>query len=322
MSTNLMNDCKTLTGITLAEAVVELQKVLPEDAYKSAPGSGGFTDINPWWARKVFTDVFGVMGMGWEFSYSPEQVTVTSQEKKSSSGRDYTLYTASIDYAELRYAYLDGEGNLVWSRAIPCNGGSDNEQRHYAVRGAITNAMNAGFAGLLWQLPVYLGVLDHNNAGAFTVGEVPSFTKKAPKSVTTTKTPTTSTTSRATTAARPVATSKPVAAAAKPAAVKADPNTGEILEDEPMNEPVPTTQTTPTTQDKADFVIPVSVSKNWGGKTLETIALSGRVDVLEYFTRVATGGDPAKQQVKTAVSIYLKAHPELMATGQPSTTAV
>lgn len=308
----------TMTGMTLESALQELQKVLPADAYKGMPGATDFTDIDPHWARKVFTNVFGPQGIGWTFNFPPDAVVVTAQEKESSSKRKYILHTASVDYAELRFAYVDDAGATIWSAPIQCSGGSDNEQRHWAVRGAMTNAMNSGFAGLLWQLPVYLGIVSHKNVRSFAVGEVPTFREHTQTTATTiTKT---------VSAAKPAASaSKAPAAAAKPAAVptavKADPTTGEIFDDDPT----PTTAAAPksppakpatpaSTAGPGDgaYVIPAGVSRYWSGKSLDELAKSPKgIEALAYFARLATSGDKTKEAVKTQAKAYLEAHPEL-----------
>jgi len=282
---------KTLTGMSLGDALIELQKVLPKEAYKEAPGSGGFTDIDPHWARKIVTDVFGPQGIGWQFTYSPDAVIVTSQDKKSSSGRSYTLYTASIDYAEFRYGYVDEKGQIAWSNPVACNGGSDNEQRHWAVRGAITNAMNAGFAGLLWQLPVYLGIVSHKNSGTFGVGSVPPFEVKPAEKTT-----------KAAAVPAAKAAAKPAADTAKAKPVSA--GDGEIVED---TTPAPAPK---AAADQGSYVIPSTVSKAWGGKSLTEIAgIKNGKEALLYFSRVS--GNAEKDAVKKAVLVYLDAHPEL-----------
>ena len=311
--------------MTLEDAMKELQKVLPADAYKGMPGATDFTDIDPHWARKVFTDVFGPQGIGWTFNFRPEAVTVTSQEKESSAKRKYTLHTASIDYAELRFAYVDGGSDTKWSEPIQCSGGSDNEMRHWAVRGAMTNAMNSGFAGLLWQLPVYLGIVNHKNVRSFTVGEIPTFREHTASTTTTTKVAKPAAAAASAKSAAPAAVAKPTAA------IKADPATGEILEDEPTTAPAvpakpaaaapkaaaptapkPAAVATTTGPGDGAYIIPDGVSRYWSGKSLSDLAQSPKgLEALAYFARLATGGDKVKEAVKTQAQAYLAAHPEL-----------
>ena len=58
-------DMKTLTGMTMGEAIEKLKAVLPASAYKAVPGAEGLTDISPAWLTEVVTEVFGPAGAGW-----------------------------------------------------------------------------------------------------------------------------------------------------------------------------------------------------------------------------------------------------------------
>lgn len=307
----------TMGGFTFEDAIAEMQKVLPADAYKAVPGATDFTDIDAHWALKIFTDVFGPVGTGW--TYSSTDPVVTSEEKKSSSGRTYTLYSASIDRAVLRYAYIDDDGNKHWSEPIQCNGGANNENRWWAVRGAETNAKNNAFANLLWQLPVYLGIVNHKNVRTFKVGDIPTFREHEVLTATTTK-------------PAAAAASAKSAAVAKPAApIKADPDTGEILEDEPTTPttapaaaakpvapkaaapaPKPAAVAPTTSPGDGAYIVPAAASEKWCGKSLDELAKSPKgIEALAYFARIATGGNSAKETLKNKAKAYLAAHPEL-----------
>lgn len=162
---NIFNEYTTLTGMTLGEAMNAMKAVLPPGAYKEARITGtSLTDINPAFMTEAVTKIFGPAGIGWWYELTAPNVT--SEEKQSRQGRTYTEYTASFDTLALYYAYIDNVGEMKVSRPILTNGSSDNEDPGFATRGAITNALGAAFAKLLWQIDVYKGQLDHNNAAA------------------------------------------------------------------------------------------------------------------------------------------------------------
>ncbi len=161
---NYMTRWHTLTGLTLDEALKRLMEVLPGRAYKAVPGAAGLTDIDPSYLTEVVTDVFGACGVGWVFEFDPASVEVAEVTKINRSGDARQTFSALVKLLSVRYAYLDENGKQVMSLPIPSNGGSENDNRNYALRGAITNAIGASFAKLLWQLPVYQGFIDHRNA--------------------------------------------------------------------------------------------------------------------------------------------------------------
>jgi len=161
------NTAKTVTGFTLPQVIAELQKPLPASAYKPVPGASDLTDIDPAYLTEVATQVFGPVGFGWWFDYQPADLTVTAEARTAKSGREYTVYTASLHKLVVRYRLLDAAGHTLISEPITATGGNDNEVESYAVRGALTNALGAAFAKLTWQLPVYKGQLSHRNAATF-----------------------------------------------------------------------------------------------------------------------------------------------------------
>ncbi len=158
---------KTVTGFTLEQVVAELQKPLPAAAYKPVPGASDLTDIDPAYLTEVATKVFGPIGFGWWYDYAPTDLTVSAEVRTAKSGREYTVFTASLHKLIVRYRLLDAGGNTLISEPITATGGNDNEVESYAVRGALTNAIGAAFAKLTWQLPVYKGQLSHRNAATF-----------------------------------------------------------------------------------------------------------------------------------------------------------
>ncbi len=158
---------RTVGGFTLPQVIAELQKPLPASAYKPVPGASDLTDIDPAYLTEVATQVFGPVGFGWWFDYQPADLTVTVEARTAKSGREYTVYTASLHKLVVRYRLLDAGGHTLISEPITATGGNDNEVESYAVRGALTNALGAAFAKLTWQLPVYKGQLSHRNAATF-----------------------------------------------------------------------------------------------------------------------------------------------------------
>ena len=158
---------KTVTGFTLEQVVAELQKPLPAAAYKPVPGASDLTDIDPAYLTEVATKVFGPIGFGWWYDYAPTDLTVSAEVRTAKSGREYTVFTASLHKLIVRYRLIDASGTTLISEPITATGGNDNEVESYAVRGALTNAIGAAFAKLTWQLPVYKGQLSHRNAATF-----------------------------------------------------------------------------------------------------------------------------------------------------------
>ena len=158
---------RSITGFTLPQAIAELQKPLPASAYKPVPGASDLTDIDPAYLTEVATQVFGPIGFGWWYDYTPGDLTVSAEVRTAKSGREYTVFTASLHKLIVRYRLLDAAGHTLISEPITATGGNENEVEAYAVRGALTNALGAAFAKLTWQLPVYKGQLSHRNAAAF-----------------------------------------------------------------------------------------------------------------------------------------------------------
>ena len=177
---------KTVTGFTLEQVVAELQKPLPASAYKPVPGASDLTDIDPAYLTEAATKIFGPIGFGWWYDYAPTDLTVKAEVRTAKSGREYTVYTASLHKLIVRYRLIDASGTTLISEPITATGGNDNEVESYAVRGALTNAIGAAFAKLTWQLPVYKGQLSHRNAATFGAAEGRSADKKSTTPITAT----------------------------------------------------------------------------------------------------------------------------------------
>ena len=144
-------EIKTLTGLTMQEVAQKLQDALPDDAYSALPGAAGLTDINPAYLWETLTACFGLAGYGW-FYHKGDLVTelVGGSTKKA----DWTR--AMFDRFTLYYR-LDIDGVLVVADGIESNGASENDDFSYAVRGATTNALGGAARMLLWQLHIYKG---------------------------------------------------------------------------------------------------------------------------------------------------------------------
>lgn len=162
---NPMQAWTTLAGYSLEEALAKMNEILPPDAYKKVGGGGGpeFTDISPAYLTKTANAVFGPCGIGWKYDIVDGSIVNTSIDKVSKNGNAYTEHTTEM-LLRLNYAYADNDGNLHWSEAILANGSNANSDKGYAFRGALTNAIGSAFAKLNWQLLVYMGKLNHNNA--------------------------------------------------------------------------------------------------------------------------------------------------------------
>jgi hypothetical protein len=158
---------QTVTGFTLAQIVAEMQKPLPASAYKPVPGATDLTDIDPAYLTEVATKVFGPIGLGWWYDFRPGDLAISAEARTAKSGREYTVFTASLHKLSVQYRLLDAAGQTLVGEPITATGGNDNEVESYAVRGALTNAIGAAFAKLTWQLPVYKGQLSHRNAATF-----------------------------------------------------------------------------------------------------------------------------------------------------------
>ena len=74
---------KTLTGLTLAEALAKLDEELPPDAYSKGPGAVELTDIDPGYMRQVLNAMFGPCGLGWGYHLAPDYLELTLGEKSA-----------------------------------------------------------------------------------------------------------------------------------------------------------------------------------------------------------------------------------------------
>lgn len=171
---------KTLTGLTLEQVAKKLDAELPKDAYKAVPGAAGLTDIDPNYMRQVLNETFGICGLGWGYSYAPDDMTVVIEERTTRDGKKRRVHVAALKH--LRFWYKLQSGNTTHICEISASGGSDNEVESYAMSGSITNALGKAVSNLGFQESVYLGRRSHTTVGkpAPKAAAAPS-AKAAPK---------------------------------------------------------------------------------------------------------------------------------------------
>ena len=169
------DELRTLTGLTIPQALSALQAKLEPAAYKQVSGSGvKLTDIKPAYLTEVLTDVFGICGIGWSFDW--DDIQLDGQMTTTSNGKERYVWQADILRGWLSYTLTDGENDVEFK--VPSTGGSDNDVKEYAVRGAVTNMLGAAASKLLWQLPVYKGQGDEQAKPGAPAGKpVPQPTK-------------------------------------------------------------------------------------------------------------------------------------------------
>jgi len=164
---NMLDEYKTLTGMTFNEVLRKMGEVLPPQAYKEIQGQGvALTDIDPNYLTPVLVKCFGLPGAGWWYDYDASLVHHDRETKVNRNNKEYTIVEVGIPKFSLWYRYVDADGNICVSEPIVANGASDNRNLSYAMKGALTNALSQAVTKMLWQLLVYQGKLDHKNAGA------------------------------------------------------------------------------------------------------------------------------------------------------------
>ena len=162
------DELRTFTGLTITQALAALQAKLEPNAYKKVSGSGvSLTDIKPAYLTEVLTDVFGICPIGWSFDW--DSVELTGQMTTTSSGKERYVWQADIFRGWLTYTLTDGDSDHEFK--VLGTGGSDNDEKEYAVRGAVTNMLGAAASKLLWQLPVYKGQGDEQSKTTVTTGK-------------------------------------------------------------------------------------------------------------------------------------------------------
>ena len=99
-----------------AQVVAEMQKPLPASAYKPVPGASDLTDIDPAYLTEIATKVFGPIGFGWWYDFQPGDLTISAEARTAKSGREYTVFTASLHKLIVRYRLLDASGHTLDQR--------------------------------------------------------------------------------------------------------------------------------------------------------------------------------------------------------------
>lgn len=158
-------ELKTLTGKDLYESFRELDRQLPQHAYKKIEGGKGgklgLTDIIPAFLPDLLLELFGPIGYGWGFTlHSMESSSKTVERAKGYTEEEVTATCQlSIWYRFLR------DGELVISDLVPATGGSTNTLVEWAMKGALTNALGCAWFFAGYQLSVYKNERSHNGNG-------------------------------------------------------------------------------------------------------------------------------------------------------------
>ena len=268
-----MNNVKTMTGLTMAEAAAKLDEQLPAEAYTAVPGGADLTDIDPNYMRKVLNEVFGLCGLGWGYEYDPADMEIRS-ETRQGNGNARNVIVAALKHLRFWYKVSDGKEASVCT--VDASGGSDNSSPSYAMKGAITNALGNAASNIGFQESVYLGHRSHKTVKAQKATPAPK-TAAAQKALA----PAPAAAQSAPAARQPApAKAKTTSAPAPAPAATAD---DEIEEIEPPLEPI-----------ADDFIIPLGQRK---GQKLADQQLT----VIEWYaTQMTTGGDAQKEALKKA----------------------
>ena len=153
----------TLTGIPLADLPALLDAELPAEAYTAVPGGADLTDIDPNYMRKVLNQTFGISGLGWGYTYKPEDLAFRSDVREGSRG-DRTVIVATLTHLEFWYLLVDETGQQQRC-VVHASGSSENSNHAYAMKGAITSALGNAASNLGFQESVYLGHRSHKTVG-------------------------------------------------------------------------------------------------------------------------------------------------------------
>ena len=264
-------DVKTMTGLTMAEAIVKLDEQLPPDAYTAVPGGADLTDIDPNYMRKVLNEVFGLCGLGWGYEYAPTDMETRNETRKTQSGTREVVVAA---LKHLRFWYKVTGGKEASICTVDASGGSDNSSASYAMKGAITNALGNAASNIGFQESVYLGKRSHKTVRASAPGNKPA-AKSVPAPV------------------------KPATAASKPAPSGASVD-GEIADAaEGFKVEAMTLDTV------LNFVVPTGA---WKDKTFKDVVSAGESGqkAIDFWTRMNPGADLDKQALKAIALRYVE----------------
>lgn len=169
---------KTLTGIDFSEIQAKLNEPLPAAAYQEIPYGPmkGKTDISGERVRDRFDQVFGPMGLGWWIEAIPglstTQVSIDLRPVKDkgkvvidSNGEIVTQTWYVADLLNYQFCYRVTVGDdIVICRGSSLSDSSDNMDRSYALRGAMTALTKQAYARLGGLNHVYYGEYDHQQA--------------------------------------------------------------------------------------------------------------------------------------------------------------
>jgi hypothetical protein len=270
-----INNVKTMTGLTMAEAAAKLDEQLPAEAYTAVPGGADLTDIDPNYMRKVLNEVFGLCGLGWGYEYDPADMETRNETRKTQSG-SREVVVAALKHLRFWYKVTDGQETSVCT--VDASGGSDNSSASYAMKGAITNALGNAASNIGFQESVYLGKRSHKTVKA----QKPV---AASASSTQGKVATTPTSKLAPAKAKPAPAPTPAAITNNGGAAGAD---DEIEEIEPPAELI-----------VDDFIIPIGQRK--GQKLADQ-----QLNVIQWYAeQMTTGGDVQKQALKKAAQAII-----------------
>lgn len=151
----------TLTGLTLEQAIQQLDQELPAGAYKALPGAVDLTDIDPNWMRKTLNHIFGLCGLGWGYEYDPTNLEYRYESRTNARGNEYGVYVAVLTHLHFWYKLVDG--NTQYNCSVHATGASENANIAYAMKGAITNALGNAVSNIGFQESVYLGLRSHKD---------------------------------------------------------------------------------------------------------------------------------------------------------------
>jgi hypothetical protein len=160
MEVVMIENVTTLTGLTLDEALRELDAELPAEAYSPVPGAIELTDIDPNWMRVVLNRVFGPCGYGWGYEYAPENLEIRYEVQETRNG-ERGIYVVMLKH--LRFWYKIHYTNTTAICSVHATGASAAPSLPYALKGAITNAIGHAASNIGFQQSVYLGIRSHRS---------------------------------------------------------------------------------------------------------------------------------------------------------------
>lgn len=141
----------TFTGVKLVDALKELDRLLPVEAYKGiGDGEGqkiGLTDINPAYSNELISELFGPVSLGWGY----EELEHTDKGK------------THLVKVKVWYTLHDECGKHLQTIEWAARGGSTNSCQEWAAKGALTNALGAAWSLQGLQASVYKGLRTHEN---------------------------------------------------------------------------------------------------------------------------------------------------------------